>query len=326
MSSSPPVTPVTLTARRPEDLLAVVPVMLGFVPSDSVAMLTFGAPETFHARVDLPDPHDHGDRVGAEIDLLTDSLLAPAVRHGVRQVVFVLYTASSDLADRVAGSLLSEFLGAGIDVLDALRADGHRWFPLVGGRRGVPPEGVAYDVSAHPFLAQAVLSGRVTHSSRGDLAALLRSDREAVRAVEAVVVPARSVPEDVGWVGDLVGRHVAAGTVPGPEDVARLLHAVADVQVRDVPWVMMTRADSPAHVEFWTGVLRRAPERLVPAPAALLGFAAWLSGHGALAWCALDRCAEVDPRHRMAAHVAALLTHAVPPSAWEELEPEAESG
>ena len=37
-----------------EDLLAVVPVVLGFEPADSIVMLTLGARHTFHARVDLP--------------------------------------------------------------------------------------------------------------------------------------------------------------------------------------------------------------------------------------------------------------------------------
>jgi hypothetical protein len=315
MTSTSPVTPVTLTARRPEDLLAVVPVMLGFVPSDSVAMLTFGARETFHARVDLPDDPDDLDDVAA----LVDSLLSPAVQHQVRRVVFVLYTDDAGLADAVVEALLEEFERAGIRVLDALRADGQRWFPLVGGGRGVPPEGAPYDLSAHPFLAQAVLTGQVTHASRADLAALLRPDPAVVRAVASVEVRPRSVADDETWVAEVVAAHVAAGTLPDPGDTARLLHAVTDVRVRDVPWLMMTRADSRRHVELWTGVLRQAPEPLVPAAAALLGFAAWLSGHGALAWCALERAAEVEPEHRMAAHVAALLTHAVPPSAWEEI-------
>ena len=33
----------------------MVPVVLGFTPTDSLVMLTFGAASPFHARVDLPD-------------------------------------------------------------------------------------------------------------------------------------------------------------------------------------------------------------------------------------------------------------------------------
>src|ERR1700712_6060955 len=48
-------TPSTFVARSPVDLVALVPMVLGFHPSDSVVLLTFGPPGgSFHARVDLP--------------------------------------------------------------------------------------------------------------------------------------------------------------------------------------------------------------------------------------------------------------------------------
>ena len=56
---------------------------------------------------------------------------------------------------------------------------------------------------------------------------------------------------------------------------------------------------------------------MVPAPAALLAFAAWQAGHGALAWCAVDRCEEVDAAYSLARMVARILEDAVPPTAWE---------
>ena len=54
----------TLTARTPEDVLAVVPVVLGFEPTESMVMLTFGSDPPFHARVDLPDRADDVGRDG----------------------------------------------------------------------------------------------------------------------------------------------------------------------------------------------------------------------------------------------------------------------
>jgi hypothetical protein len=51
----PPIRPSTFVARSPTDLVAIVPVVLGFHPRDSVVLLTFGTPgAAFHARVDLP--------------------------------------------------------------------------------------------------------------------------------------------------------------------------------------------------------------------------------------------------------------------------------
>ena len=68
--------------------------------------------------------------------------------------------------------------------------------------------------------------------------------------------------------------------------------------------------------------MRRCPDDLLPHAAGVLGFAAWLAGDGALAWCAVDRGREVDPDHSLLSLVADLLQGAVPPSAWERRSPE----
>ena len=71
-------------------------------------------------------------------------------------------------------------------------------------------------------------------------------------------------------------------------------------------------------MRFWSDVVRRGPTPLLAAPAALLAFAAWQAGHGALAWCALDRCGEADARYPLAELVTHALERAVPPDVWEE--------
>ena len=76
----------------------------------------------------------------------------------------------------------------------------------------------------------------------------------------------------------------------------------------------MGRDTARDHVAFWTDLVRRSPADLLPAPAALLGFAAWLAGHGALAWCAVDACQEADPDYGLADILSQLLAHAVPPT------------
>ncbi len=87
---------LTLTAKSPEDVLAMVPVVLGFTPTDSLVMLTFGAANPFHARVDLPDrPRD--------VRHVVASLLEPAARHGVSRVLLVGYADDLDRVERVTG-------------------------------------------------------------------------------------------------------------------------------------------------------------------------------------------------------------------------------
>jgi hypothetical protein len=83
-----------------------------------------------------------------------------------------------------------------------------------------------------------------------------------------------------------------------------------------VAWAEISRAEATRHVDLWRDLVRRCPLDLLPGPSCLLAFAAWLAGQGALAWCALDRCFEVDPDYSMADCVAQLLASAVPPSVW----------
>jgi hypothetical protein len=73
-------------------------------------------------------------------------------------------------------------------------------------------------------------------------------------------------------------------------------------------------------------LLRSAPDAQVPDVAAVTAFCAWQAGQGALAWCALDRCLEVDPDHRLAQCLAECLVRAVPPTAWAEVVEEEPTG
>jgi hypothetical protein len=95
--------------------------------------------------------------------------------------------------------------------------------------------------------------------------------------------------------------------------------AVTRVAARDAALVAVTRETSRQHLRIWSGLLRRAPTGQVPVAAVLTAFAAWQSGHGALAWCALDRCFELEPDHCLGRGLAECLTRAVPPSAWGEV-------
>ncbi len=300
----------TLNLRSPEDLLAAAPVVLGFVPTDSAVMFTFDGPSCFHARVDLPP-------LGEKVDPCVESLLAPCVHHEVGRVLFLLYSDDPVPAERVARRLVHAFRGAGIEVIDVLRADGRRWFPMLRSRRSVPPSGVPYDVSAHPFAAESVFSGRVTHGSRADLEATVAPDPAAVTRVAAAVRDPTRPGLGPGWLPAAVSGHVAAGSVSDDGEAARLLTCLLDVQIRDAALGLLSRETAESHARFWGDLVRRAPEELVAPAAAVLGFAAWVWGNGALAWCAVDRCLAADPDYRLAHYLADALTHAVPPSMWE---------
>jgi hypothetical protein len=300
--SMPPARPV-LTFRTPEDVLAAVPVLLGFEPSDSAVMLTFGGRETFHARIDIPGQRHLDEAVGL--------LLEPALAHGVEHVLFVVYSARQRLAQRLLDGLGATFATAGIRVVMALRADGARWF-----LPGVP--GVPYDVGAHPFRVRSVVEGQVVTASRDELAARLAPTTRVAAVDEA---RHRVAAYDATEVVATVWRVLEQGWCFDDDDLAGVLQGMCDQTVRDAAWGSMTRDDAPAHVALWTDAVQRSPEDLVGAPAAVLGLAAWLAGNGALAWCAVDRCTESEPDNSLAGLVGELLSRAVPPSSWERSGP-----
>ncbi|MEX0429562.1 DUF4192 domain-containing protein [Nocardioides sp. DS6] len=299
---------MTLKATSREDLLAAVPVVLGFAPEESLVMLTFGAREQFHARIDLPPDREH-------VDDCVDAVLRPAVVHGVGAVVFVQYAAEEMLSRQLAQRLAVRFGDAGIRVIESLRVHGGRWFAAIP-RADVPRHGVAYDVDDHAFRASAVYDGRVTLPSRADVAARVRADPRLVAETERALDDA--VPLNLAGVVGLVSRCLTRGRIADPDDLASLLLALRDPVVRDQAWSGLRREDAAAHVTVWADIVRRCPDRLVGPPAAILALVAWLSGDGALSWCALDRCFAADETNPLGRLVAQALTEAVPPSRWTD--------
>jgi len=306
-----------LRAKGPGDLLAVVPELLGFHPTESLVMVTVGdATDPVHARVDLPVDD-------ADADAHADHLTAVARRNGVARAAVVAYGRDAERCTRAGSALGDRLLDAGIDVVCALRADGSRWWVLGGSGPGE-----RYDLATHPLTAQSVLDGAVVLGSREELEASLDTAddvevervRELVAATDPPTVaspwPVDRTREEESWVQERVRRFLADGVRLSTEEVARLVSVAACASVRDAASSLVTRVDARRHVDLWRDVVRRTPVGLRAEPAGLLAFAAWLAGDGALAWCAVERALADDPGHRLSGLVASALERGVPPSAW----------
>lgn len=101
---------------------------------------------------------------------------------------------------------------------------------------------------------------------------------------------ATSTPRDEGrWaIGRLKEFH-HDGHRLSDGDASRLLVAMQSTPIRDNLWDDMSRSNASSHVALWTDLTKRAPDDVRGEPASLLGFSSWLSGNGAMAWCALDQ-------------------------------------
>jgi hypothetical protein len=322
----------TYTARTPLDLIALAPYVLGFHPEDSVVLMTFGGGEPFHARVDLPV--DVADQ-----EAVSTLLRDVAREHAAPFAAVLVYSDDVQAAATMAELLVSGLCGDGVDVVDALRVEEEEYFDCVDPT--LP--GIPYDLSTHPFTASRVYDGKVAHDSRAALADTLvgtdEDDRAAVHQSAtrfAAAVLAEQGTDSITAAGDewlrqqalwLHSRVLKAldghGRTPrrmSAAECGRFLVLASQIPLRDVAWTTINRDNARAQVDLWSDLVRRAPDELLAAPAALLAFAAWQAGDGAMSWCALDRCTAVDPDYPLAEMIADLLTRAVPPSAWAELQ------
>ncbi|MEI2672296.1 MAG: DUF4192 family protein [Marmoricola sp.] len=143
--------------------------------------------------------------------------------------------------------------------------------PPVTVLAGRPPAGL------HPRLTRPVARRRPR--ARGDVA---DRDPRQHRSESRVQTEGR-------WAVSRVQQFHRDGVRLDDADAARLLVAVEAIPTRDQLWLAMTRGNAVSHVALWTDMTKRAPDEVRTAPASLLAFGSWLSGDGAMAWCALDQ-------------------------------------
>jgi Domain of unknown function (DUF4192) len=323
-----------IRADSPATLLAVVPHLLGFIPQASVVVIGTAPPRSrirVTLRYDLPDPPG----VGAAADL---AVHAAAVIGSQRLdgAVAVGYGPEA-LVTPVAEIMLAEFSGAGIELQEFLRVQDDRYWSYVCRNEACcPAAGVPLDPDLHSAAALADVGGPVL-ASRADLAARVaplggiaaESMRQATRRAEQHVArllgkvrkssrlgAARQMiaAEGLAAVGAMITRYRAGGRFTSDDEIARITVALRDLRVRDDAWARMDPEHAEAHLRLWTDVVRRAQPGYVAAPAALLAFLAWQSGHGALANVALDRALADDPRYSMATLLRQVITAGAPPA------------
>ncbi len=179
-----------------------------------------------------------------------------------------------------------------------MRVHGGLWFAGAARRRRGRSGPTPYDEPTHPFPAQAVLDGRVTHASREDLRATVAVRARSDGPVAALPRPrtVEGAPDDARGGSSPWWRAASATREPPDDAEARPGRCAPTVraEVRDAVLYAVPRESAVAHL----GLGRPAapgPARPVPDAAAVAAFSAWLAGDGALAWCALDRCLEATP-------------------------------
>jgi hypothetical protein len=345
----PPDDEVVVRVSGPQDLVASLPTMLGFVPAESVvaiAMHRRGSRSRVGgmARIDLvADPGPAGiDR--AEIDrALADALRRHLERSAPDSVVVVVVAdGAPDGPDGrpphagVVDAVTEAFAGLGVPVTGAVWtpevAAGARWRCYDDcGCTGTLP-----DPAGTLAAAESAVIGRVTYGSRDEVAATLSAEpaargrrrRELVDDAHEAALTDRELAGSAAARRDLDAvRHAAAelgrGVVLGDEEIARLAVALCDPRVRDVCLGFAAGHDAavdPLDAErLWTLLVRAVPAPEVAEPAVLLAFATLDHGGGATLTVALERALAADPGHRLSRLLASIITAGIEPDAVREM-------
>ncbi|MFC4589443.1 DUF4192 domain-containing protein [Sphaerisporangium corydalis] len=319
-------TPPPILLTSPDDILGAVPYLLGFHPADSLVIIAFAGRGVrgrlrVTTRWDLPFPDGSLAR------------LVPLLRR--ENVTHTILAGFGDgaIVTPAVDEVIRLLAGTGITVVEALRAEGSRYWSYVCGQVACcPPEGRSYDPVSGQVAAQATIGGLVALPDRESLERSVApiggperaAMREATRLVTAQVrarllatpdpseVPGALVSEGLARVRHAIEAFARRGRLPDHE-AALLGVDLAVVRVRDEAWTLMDDRTQDTHVALWADLTRRLEQPFVPPVASLLGAAAWRRGDCALAGIAVERALAADPSYSMANLLAQGLQQLISP-------------
>ncbi|MCP2168390.1 DUF4192 domain-containing protein [Goodfellowiella coeruleoviolacea] len=316
--------------RDPGELIAAVPHLLGFHPTDSVVLIatkggTSATKIAMTLRMDLPGPQHR--------EAIPDQLVLPLHQQRARAAAVLVVgggqpRSALDLPHRQLVHTLDGLLcAADIAVIHAL------WVSRIAADAAwhcyddQHCHGTVPDPGCTVLAATSAAAGLITFGSRAELAAQLapaapdvlarRSARLAVAVEAAEAERARAGPtrarRDLVAVREVLARWAHGETALTDDDVVRLAVALTDARVRDACLASCAGDQAEVAERLWTALARATPPPERAEPATLLAFCAYLRGEGSLASVALEQADLAHPGHRLAGLLRAALDTGLPP-------------
>jgi Domain of unknown function (DUF4192) len=303
------------------ELLAGLSVFFGFRPDRSLIAISLDGDRDrlgFRLRADLPAVSLGWD----DADYLADVLR----RNASTRVLVVACSDDPAVADPTVRVVVERFRAAGIDVAEAVRCDGTRyWSYLCDDPACCPPEGRTYDEGSSRLVAEAVLEGREIAPDRATLAArvgpVTGADLDRMTAATATAATASADLADADRIARRMREIVDAAAadpeyILSDEEAATLSVGCAFGPIRDTAMSWIPATDAAGHARVWAQVARKVVPPHEAAVLGLAGLSAWLSGDGALAVCAVERAERADPEDSLVCLLRQILVEGLPPSAW----------
>ena len=324
------------------DLVAAIPHLLGFHPTDSLVLITLVDAEDPHIgavlRIDLP-PQRHRAQVASHLSSLASS-------HGAERAVAVVVGGSGSPPDTLPHRpLVAELLRA--FATHRVPVDHTIWVPEIEhglqwwcyNHRGCT--GSVPDPDTSALGVGMLVRGAVKYASREALAATLAPDPPEVLEHREVLIDARSggPPPDQSVIDkalevfavdqeddpiddyddivlDMYHVHAPpAADLPDLDDtlLSEVAVALYDTDIRGHCQLLALTPQAPAAERLWTYLIRSLPRPDRAEPACFLAVSAYLRGNGSLARVALDVALQAHPGHTLAGLLTAALDGAMTP-------------
>lgn len=294
-------------------MLGAMPYLLGFHPTDSVAVAVIEDSRiACVARIDLADA-----RVPGRAALLLGPFLDQVGAGG--RLALVGYGDDPAEVPTVVRGVAAELPLPAFTELVVCRG---RWWHV-----DRPEDVEPYDPAASRIAAEAAYNGLTARPTRSDLEGLFRRPsrvkrlpdaalKAAARRVDGMTPQAARLRLDSLLEAQLKGAPMTLTT----RECAELLMLLDVPAARDGFWLRLGRDTASALVDLWLYVSWRAPVDLSLGAVCAAGLAGWQSGTGALVTVALERADGIGGWHPLWDLLTRIHGLALPPSALDEIQ------
>lgn len=312
--------------KTPHDLLAAVPFLIGYHPSDSLVLISVKSDALEMAmRIDFPINPPAG-----AYQLLASHLQ----RDNAEAALIVAYEPSdNNSGEEVLANIAATVSELDIPIRELMLVRDGRWRSMLCDDLSCCPlEGNEItDFRNSRITAEQVANGKVLPFSNSE--GLAHSIAECTLAKDpewsAKVASFQVDPDDQDLNAKqrdgaeavllLADFYKQDGKCDDRDLMARVLGRLSDIQVRDYALGCHDQESINSYQTMWRELLRVAPKGYVAPVATLFAAIAYENGEGALAHRALDRAIEDQPEYSMSRLLRRVFSSGWPPSGFSQL-------
>lgn len=323
------------TLTSPHDLLAAVPFLIGYHPTNSLVIVSLKDDAIGMAmRVDYPADQEVDDEI-------YDSLIFHLLREGAQGALLVAYVPENRHdGEEILGTIAAAMARAEISLRESLLIADGRWRSVICTDRDCCPlEGRTLpEISTSRVAVEQIAQGRPmpfadVEGLTDSIAPLpLASDLDFLAMVHSYSIDPEGgeihISERLGATSviDLVTRF-AGGSMGRDFDAdqelsARVIASLGDIQVRDFALGSHDETNIDFYWAMWRYLTRIAPPGCVAPVASLLAALSYERGEGALAQRALDRALSDNPSYSLASLLRRVFTAGWPPQSFAAMRKE----